>query len=354
MKVRLRSPTADGLATAAQVVLDRLGLDSDDAFLVVSNPELDAIAVELERAGRARTSDVRRCDFEASNRDGEEPPLAVAAAMHRASAIVLVTSASLSHTRARTAATRAGARIASMPGISVEIFTRAIPVDYRELEQTGRALAQRLTEASVCRVTAPGGTKIELSIDGRHAICDDGDLRAPGAFGNLPAGEAYIAPIEQNANGAIVFDASLAGWGILAEPLTIEIERGMAVSARGGPASKWLLATLDAGGDSGRTLAELGIGTNRRATISGQILEDEKVDGTVHFAFGTNASFGGVIQADVHIDGLVREASVELDGHVTLQDGGRPAESTWGLHARLHAHRTKLDPYVPGDDPVPK
>jgi leucyl aminopeptidase (aminopeptidase T) len=319
---------ADGLAIAAQIVLDRLGLGSDDAFLVVSNPELDAIAVQLEHAARARTSDVRRCEFEASSRDGEEPPVAVAAAMRRASALALVTCASLSHTRARTAATRAGARIASMPGISVEIFTRAIPVDYRELEQTGRALAQRLTEASACRVTAPGGTEIELAINGRRAICDDGDLRAPGAFGNLPAGEAYIAPIEQDANGAIVFDGSLAGWGILDEPLTIELERGIAVSARGGPAADWLLATLDASGHSGRTLAELGIGTNRGATISGQILEDEKVDGTVHFAFGTNASFGGVIQADVHIDGLVREASVELDGHVTLQDGGQIGRGT--------------------------
>jgi leucyl aminopeptidase (aminopeptidase T) len=219
-----------------------------------------------------------------------------------------------------------------MPGISVEIFTRAIPVDYRELEQTGRALAQRLTEASVCRVTAPGGTEIELSIDGRRAICDDGDLRAPGAFGNLPAGEAYIAPIEQDGNGAIVFDGSLAGWGILEEPLTIELERGMAVSARGGPAAKWLLATLDAGGDSGRTLAELGIGTNRGAMISGQILEDEKVDGTVHFAFGTNASFGGVIQADVHIDGLVREACVELDGRLMLRGGGSIAAAPLGAN----------------------
>jgi leucyl aminopeptidase (aminopeptidase T) len=315
------SPVANGeLALAAGVVLDRLGISGGDRFLVVSNPELVEIATVLAETAQARTEKVRIQEFEATSRDGEEPPPAVARAMCQASAVAIVTRYSLSHTQARMAATRAGARIASMPDMTVQIFARTIPTDYTHLQRVGRELARQLTDASVCRVTAPAGTDLELSLDGREAICDDGDLRTPGAWGNLPAGEAYIAPLESEARGTIVFDGSLAGWGLLDEPLSIELEQGRAVSAAGGgAAAEWLLQTLEAGGANGRTIAELGIGTNPRATISGAILEDEKAEGTVHFAFGTNMGIGGVNEASVHIDGLVREAQVELDGRTILR-----------------------------------
>jgi leucyl aminopeptidase (aminopeptidase T) len=314
------------LALAAGVALDRLGLSGGDDFLVVTNPELVEIATELAEAARVRTQTVRIQEFEPTSRDGEEPPAAVATAMRQASAIAIVSRHSLSHTQARMAATRAGARIASMPDITAAIFARTIPLDYAQLQRVGRALASKLTDATVCRVTAPGGTDVELSLRGREAICDDGDLLEPGAWGNLPAGEAFIAPLEHEGRGTIVFDGSLAGWGLLEEPLSIELEQGRAINAAGDAAAEWLLETLEAGGDNGRTIAELGIGTNPRATISGAILEDEKAEGTVHFAFGTNIGIGGTNQASVHIDGLVREAKVELDGLTILRDGRLSAD----------------------------
>jgi aminopeptidase len=315
-------PIVNGaLAAAAEVALDRLGVSEGDAFLVVSNPELVEIATELADAARARTQNLRIQEFPPTSRDGEEPPDVVATAMSQASAIAMVTRGSLSHTQARMTATRAGARIASMPGITLDIFARTIPIDYPHLERVGRALTGKLSEANVCRVSAPGGTDVELLLHGREAICDDGDLLRPGAWGNLPAGEAFIAPLEMGGRGTIVFDGSLAGWGLLDEPLSIELAQGRAVSATGGAAAEWLLTTLQAGGENGRTIAELGIGTNPGATITGAILEDEKAEGTVHFAFGTNAGIGGANQASVHIDGLVREAKVELDGRPILRDG---------------------------------
>jgi aminopeptidase len=309
------------LALAAEVALDRLGVAAGDAFLVASNPDLVAIAGALADAARARTRKVRIQEFPPTSRDGEEPPACVATAMRAATAIALVTHFSLSHTEARQAATGAGARIASLPGITKEIFARTLPIDYTHLERVGRTLAAKLTEAKLCRVTAVGGTNVQVSLHGREAICDDGDLRAPGAWGNLPAGEAFIAPPESDARGTIVLDGSLAGWGLLAEPLSIELEQGHAVTAAGGAAAEWLVGTLDAGGENGRTIAELGIGTNPGATITGVILEDEKAEGTVHFAFGSNDGIGGANRASVHIDGLVREAMVELDGHPILRNG---------------------------------
>jgi leucyl aminopeptidase (aminopeptidase T) len=311
----------DELERAADIVLDRLGVNNADAFLVLSNSGLAEVTAALATAASAVTDNVRDYEFAASTRDGEEPPPDVAAAMGEATAIAIVTRFSLSHTQARLQATRAGARIASLPGITQEIFTRALAADYAKLQRVGRALAADLSRANVCRVKAPAGTDVELSLRGRQAVCDDGDLCARAAFGNLPAGEAYVAPREEEVEGTVVFDGSLAGWGLLDQALIVEIARGRLVSARGGAAAEWLLQTLDAGGANGRTIAELGIGTNDAATVSGVILEDEKAEGTVHFAFGANTGFGGTNEAAVHIDGLVREPAVELDGRPILHGG---------------------------------
>ncbi|MGH2768534.1 MAG: aminopeptidase, partial [Actinomycetota bacterium] len=68
-------------------------------------------------------------------------------------------------------------------------------------------------------------------------------------------------------------------------------------------------------------VAELGIGTNDRAAITGNILEDEKVASTVHVAFGNNATIGGVTEVASHHDGVIRTATLELDGRPVLTDG---------------------------------
>lgn len=309
------------LGAAAAVTVERLGVGGDDAFLVVHNPDVAPIAEALAESARTVAESVRTLEFPTTSRNGQEPPADVAAAMSEASAIALVTRYSLSHTRARLDATRRGARVASLPGITEEMFGRTIPIDYGYLETLGRALAAQLTDAELCLITSPGGTDVEISLRGRVGRSDDGDLRAPGAFGNMPAGEAYIAPFEQEGQGMIVFDGSLASWGILEEPLTVTFVDGRAVSIDGGPAAAWLAETLDAGGATGRVIAELGIGTNPGATITGLILEDEKVEGTIHLAFGTNTGIGGENESSVHIDGLVRDPTVELDGRTVMRDG---------------------------------
>lgn len=312
------------LDAVGAVIMDRLAVTSRDAVLIVYNAELPHAAElvgAVAEAARARSEQVTVHDYPAGSRDGEEPPAAVASAMRESTAVVVLTRSSISHTRARMEATRSGARIASMPGIGRETFARALLADYDQLRQVGTALAQKLTGGSSCRVTSQAGTDVLLSLEGRTAIVDDGNLQAPGAFGNLPAGEAYIAPSETDANGTIVFDGSLAEWGLLEEPLTIVLKRGKAIEIEGGVAARWLCETLDAGGPNGRVIAELGIGTNPGARVSGDVLEDEKAAGTVHFAFGSNTSMGGDNQSSVHLDALVLQPRVELDGAVILDDG---------------------------------
>jgi leucyl aminopeptidase (aminopeptidase T) len=303
----------DSDLTAAEAAMDCLGVGPTDDVLVLCNAQQRAIAESLALAADGRSQSVRVVEYPALTRDGQEPPAVAAEAMAKATAILAPTTFSISHTRARIEATGRGARIATMPGITPEIFTRTLPADYSELKRAGERIAAELTAASTCRVTSPAGTDVVLSLEGRIAICDDGNLQAKGAWGNLPAGEAFIAPIEASGEGSIVFDGALAGYGMLREPLRVTLAGGRAIDAEG-EAAQWLLDTLDSGGPTGRLIAELGIGTNSRAALTGNVLEDEKVVGTAHLAFGTSASIGGTNVSTVHIDGILRRPTVELDG----------------------------------------
>jgi leucyl aminopeptidase (aminopeptidase T) len=307
---------AAGLRGAADAAAECLGVGAGDRVLVLCNAGERAVAEALVAAAASRSPTVRLLEYPTLSRNGEEPPDDVARAMLDASVVFAPTTYSISHTQARLAATAAGARIASMRGFT-EAFPQAMSIDYELLRSDGARLAAALTAAESCRITSAAGTDVTLSLKGRRATADDGGLQEPGAFGNLPAGEAYIAPLETVGDGVIVFDGALADYGLLRAPLRVRLEAGRAVDADG-EAADFLLSTLDAGGPHGRSIAELGIGTNPGAELCGLVAIDEKVRGTAHLAFGTSASFGGVNQAGVHIDGMLRNPTVELDGRALL------------------------------------
>jgi leucyl aminopeptidase (aminopeptidase T) len=305
---------------SAEAAVSCLAIGPDDDVVVLCNDEQLAIAEAIADAAQGTARTVRVMAFARRSRHGEEPPDEVAEAMLAATAIFAPTTFSLSHTLARRRASERGVRIATMPGITEEVFRRAMSVDYRELKRAGLLLATQLTAAAECRVTSPAGTDLTLDLMGREGISDDGDIGTVGAFGNLPAGEAFIAPIETSGEGKIVFDGALGGFGLLDAPVPVTLSGGRMVEA-GGRVGEWLVQTLDAGGDHGRSIAELGIGTNPAARLTGNILEDEKAMGTIHLAFGTSAGIGGVNRSSVHIDGLVLRPSVWLDGRVLMEDG---------------------------------
>ena len=114
--------------------------------------------------------------------------------------------------------------------------------------------------------------------------------------------------------------ASLAPLGISDEPATLEIWDGHVVAARGGLGPKYL-DLLNSQGEAGTNLAELGVGTNDRAGLSGKVLEDEKILGTVHVAFGASAGIGGTVSVPIHLDSVVLDASLEVDGKPVLDEG---------------------------------
>lgn len=307
------------LDSAAALAVQQLGVRARERVAVLHNAPQAGIAAAVEAAARAAGAQVEVVAFASLERNGQEPPDDVAAAILRADACFALTDMSLSHTRARRASTEQGGRFASLPSITEALFRRTIPIDYALLHRRGAAIAARFTQADTVRITSPQGTDITLVVRGRQGYNDDGDLRAPGAFGNLPAGEGYVAPVEVEGDGVLVFDGSIAGYGLLSEPVEVVVSGGRLESASG-EAGAWLVRTLDAG--DGRTVAEIGIGTNPAATLTGVVLEDEKLIGSAHVAFGSSAGIGGVVQSAVHVDSVMLEPTVEIGGR-TVVSGGR-------------------------------
>jgi leucyl aminopeptidase (aminopeptidase T) len=249
---------------------------------------------------------------------GTEPPRAIAVALRACDVFLAPTSKSLSHTAARKQATDAGARGATMPGVTVEMLARTMAVDFDAMAVRSNAVAAILGEGRTAHLTCPRGSELQLDLEGRNGLSDDGDLSAPGAFGNLPCGEGFIAP--RAGEGRIVA-SSLGALGVGDEPALLTVKEGRLVSAQGGLGLQYL-ERLQAHGEHGTNLAELGVGTNDRAELTGNVLEDEKILGTAHIAFGASTGIGGTVSVPVHLDVVVLDATLEVDGRRVL-DAGR-------------------------------
>jgi leucyl aminopeptidase (aminopeptidase T) len=114
----------------------------------------------------------------------------------------------------------------------------------------------------------------------------------------------------------------MAGLGLIkGSKIRIEVKNGFAAGITGGAIAKKLVKMLDSVGKNARNIAEFGIGTNDSAKLSGILLEDEKVLGTVHIALGNNVSMGGKVNVPIHLDGVIKEPTVYLDGKELMKSG---------------------------------
>jgi leucyl aminopeptidase (aminopeptidase T) len=300
------------------VVRDCLGVNARERVLVIGDSSTESLSSRLCTVAEALGAQARTL-FTEIERDGQEPPPEVAEAMLASDVVIAATAHSISHTEARREACARGVRIATLPGVTEELLARAMGIDLREVGRLGGMVARRLSEASEAHITCPNGSDLRLSLEGRRAEVDDGRLIDPGSFGNLPCGEAYIAPLEDRGEGRLVVDGSIAGVAKLDEPVELTVEAGR-LTAASGPQGERLLELLSAHG--GENVAELGVGTNGRARSTGHVLEDEKILGSIHVAFGASASMGGTVQVPVHLDCVVLKPDLALDGE-PLVGGGR-------------------------------
>jgi len=315
-------PTQPKLQKAAMTaVKDFLCLTQDETFLVVTDEKMREIGYALYEAGATIASEAFIIEMLSRDLNGEEPPDQIASIMRKVDVVVCPTYRSLTHTDARRIASDLGVRVATMPSITLDTLSRCLSADPNRIIETTKSVAEKMKKVQKIRVISKLGTDITLYVKNRRVISSTGVLRNIGDYGNLPSGEVYLAPTEGKSNGVIVFDGSIAGIGLLKDPVTIEVKDGYAKSITGKEEADRFSSMLNKAGSDAFAIGEFGIGTNYKAKLTGSILEDEKVLGTIHIAFGNNISMGGKIAVKLHVDGLVKKPTVYFDNYLVMDNG---------------------------------
>ncbi len=304
----------DGARTA---IYTCMGVKKGEVVLILTDTEKEVIGEALYDVAKEAKAEAIIVRMLPRTRHGEEPPRMIAEMMRHADVIVAPTQYSVTHTQARKRANRAGARIATMPGIIPKMMSSGgMTADFKEVEKGIKRLARVLEGSKTIRIITEIGTDMEVSVEGRKWFKDTGICHKKGEFMNLPAGEVFIAPKEGTANGKLIIDGAF--WEILENPVAIDVKDGYAKRIVG---TKEIAKQISKRGKEGRNVAEVGIGMNPKAKIIGNVLEDEKVMGTVHVALGDNSTFGGRCRAGIHVDGIIKKPTLLVDDLPIMEDG---------------------------------
>lgn len=305
----------DSMNEAAEVVLRKcMGLKENEQYVVITDEFAEDIGKVLYEEGKKITEDSYLLKVPLQKElKVSTPKVAEEVLKSSPSVVVIPTKNSYTHMDATVEACSNGSRIATLPGVTKEIFQRTLNINYEELRKEGKKLKEKMEKASYAKVKTKSGTDVKLNIPNR-IVPDLGEFQKPGKYGNLPTGEIFTAPDEREVNGKIVIDSMQK----IAKPKTkVIVYKGEVQEVEGDKGFREKLWSHK----NGRNIAELGIGLNPEATIIGNILEDEKVKGTCHIAFGKNSDFGGKIDSDIHWDAILIQPDIWLDEEKIMDSG---------------------------------
>jgi len=311
----------DDLARGAQRLVEVNGRVAEgEPVVIVTDPELERYAELVAEAARSRGAVVTTCLIPVRRQDGEEPPEPVARAMAEAKVIFSPVSISITHTRAMRSALEAGARAILMTAYTDAILTSPalLDTDFHAQAPVCHRIGDAFTAGSRVRLTSPKGTDLTFSIEGRTANVLT-NVPEPGQLAPVPDIEVNVVPVTGSAEGRLIADASVPylGIGVLEDPVVCTMEDGYITRMEGGAEADRIRTYLSSFGDRNCfNVAELGVGLNPNARLTGEMLEDEGVLGTIHIGIGTSHTLGGEIVAPTHYDLLMWEPTIEVDGRV--------------------------------------
>ena len=301
-------------------VLDRcLGVRAGETIVVLADEDTDQRVVDLLRVGL----DERECDLivvmmPMALIPGSEVPAGVAAAMLHCDAVIELTSVFIGSNQARRDANQVGVRYLAMPGVDLSTFRPDGPlsVDFDALRISADEIGERWTSASEFHLTTPAGTDLRGSIAGRPGRVLHGICRAAGDYMAPPDIEAGTAPVEGTTHGIVVVDADLLfmGRGPLANPVVLKFDEGRLVGVEG-PESDRLVSMLNrCDHPTMANFAEVSLGLNPAGHVCEVAMETESALGTAHIALGNSIAYGGTVAAPAHLDCVMRDATLALDG----------------------------------------
>ncbi len=309
---------------ARKVVQTNGRVTSADKVLVVTDDALYPIGQMIADAASEQGAEVVLSVISQRKNDGQEPPAAVAAAMKASTVLFCPVQTSITHTRAIRNALDNGVRALMMTQFNEELLTRpaVLQTDFAAQHQVCKSLGQVLSNGNQIHLTSEGGTDLKFSIEGRGCNVMN-NIPDPGELAPFPTIEVNVVPVHGSASGRIVADASVPylGIGVLEEPIECLVENGYITSMTGGAQAGVLKRKLDSFSDRNCfNIAEMGIGLNPHAELTGVMLEDEGVVGTVHIGIGTSLMLGGEVVAPMHYDLLMFAPTISVDGVVIQRD----------------------------------
>lgn len=306
---------------ASRIVDELTEVNPSEEVLVISDPKTTSIGRAIATAARGSGATATLSIMPLLDAHGNEPPATIASAMKAADVAVTATTHAITHTQSRLDASEAGTRVVVLRGVTEEMMIEGgMNTDFSELAEVTAAVRDVLDNANHAHITSQAGTDLEVNLQGSAAFSLDGYFHEYG-FSALPPGEAPTCPQKPDTNGSLVIDYSMDNIGHLDEPIKLTIEEGMTTNIEGGNEADQLQDIVDSAGQYAGNLAEFAIGTNPDARLIGNLAEDKKRRGTVHFAIGDDTSLGGERQSDIHLDGLVTNPTVELDETTILDKG---------------------------------
>ena len=304
----------DLAAAAGKVLSDCLRVRPGEKVLILSDREYAPFAKKLLMRAKRMSGEATLRALQRLRR--KEPSPAIGRLMSESDVVISVARYSLTHSKARRAACRAGARMATMPGVPPASFLLGgLRADYRRVSEVVEAAFRALRGRLDFEVSSENGTRMRLeTVPSRSWVRESGLVHHPGEFDNLPAGELAMLPIRERAEGTLVFDFLSGCKG----PVALDIRRGSIRAVRGDPAAGRLFQRF---GRRSARLAEFALGCNPWARVMENTLECEKALGTCHFAFGNDLIFGGSNAVPFHRDGIIFRPTIRCGGELVVRNG---------------------------------
>ena len=322
---------AEQLKVSARTVIKTcMDVRRGENVLIVCDPTTGDIGQALHEAANERSDNVLLIVMPKARHHGEEPPSPVAHLMRQQQVVIAPTRYSLTHTRAIRQSLREGSRVATMPGMTNDMFSRGgMSADFSLIKQRISDLGPYFRRRRIVKVTSEQGTNVTFEVNWREWKLDDnGICNRPKMLTNLPAGKAFIMPREGTMNGTVVIDGSWES-NLVDEPISLNVEDGIVMDVKGGTIAATIRQEFGEAAKRLRskdrenvwTMAEFGFGMNPQARLFGNVLEDEKRLGTCYFSVGDNTALGGTSAVGIHIPGVLKNASVWLDDTQLISNG---------------------------------
>jgi aminopeptidase len=307
------------MSSSAFLALSELfGFSSQDSVLIISDIHSKTIAESFGNACSKINCDVETYEINEQDRPLKEPPAELIKMLSGRSIVLNIIKAYSEEIPFRIkwifkVEENKQIKLGHMPGITEAMMLGSVNVDYHKMRSAADSLLKSLQNADIIHITTEEGTNLILGVKDRLFVGDVGVKQ--GEMCNLPCGEIYCAPIETEADGVVIFNASVGDLGLLKTPLKVYLENGRITKFESGDKKQEKRITeLQSVDEDSMVIGELGIGVNPGAVITGNMLEDEKALGTAHLAFGNNADFpgGGKNNSKIHRDYLFYRPTIDI------------------------------------------